>query len=122
MFVGTFSFKSTFFTGWTFPKSSPWKEEIDKSIRMLIEAGLVDQYKREDFFLTKKKFMESDEEKIIFVEPPAVAPMNMHDLQGLFYVLGVGLAFSLITYLIEVLIGLNKRSQIKVTSSSIKNQ
>ena len=89
---------------------------------MLLEAGLVDQYKRKDFSLTKKKFMESDEEKIIFVEPPAVAPMNMHDLQGLFYVLGVGLAFSLITFLFELLVGLNKRSQIKVNPSSIKTQ
>ena len=73
---------------------------------MLLEAGLIDHYKlKTGFYETKRKFLESDEEKIIYVEPPVVAAMNMDDLQPVFYILGLGLSFSLITFLIEVLMG-----------------
>ena len=87
---------------------SPWKE-IDKVTRMLLEAGLIDHYKFKEFLETRRRFLESDEEKIIYVEPPVVAAMNMDDLQPLFYVLGLGLSFSLITFLIEFLMGSIKR-------------
>ena len=79
---------------------SPWKE-IDKVSRMIQEAGLIDHYKFKELYETRRR----DEEKIMYVEPPVVAAMNMDDLQPLFYVLGLGLSFSLITFLIEFLMG-----------------
>ena len=72
---------------------------------MLQEAGLIDHYKRTGLYEARRKYLESDEEKLMYVEPPVVAAMNMDDLQPLFYVLGLGLSFSLITFLIEFLMG-----------------
>ena len=72
---------------------------------MLQEAGLMDHYKLKTFYLTKRKFLESNEEKIIYVEPPVVAPIIMQDLLPIFYILGFGLSFGLITFLIEFLMG-----------------
>ena len=93
------------FPDWCFPKLSPWRKELDKLIRMLQEAGLMDHYKLKTFYLTKRKFLESNEEKIIYVEPPVVAPIIMQDLLPIFYILGFGLSFGLITFLIEYLMG-----------------
>ena len=83
---------------------SPWKE-IDKVSRMIQEAGLIDHNKFKELYETRRRLLESDEEQIMYVEPPVVAAMNMDDLQPLFYVLGLGLSFSLITFLIEFLMG-----------------
>ena len=89
-------------------------------MRMLMEAGLIDYYKlKTGFYETKRKFLESDEEKIIYVEPPVVAAMNMDDLQPVFYILGLGLSFSQITFLIEFLMGSIKRRK-KVVSMVLK--
>ena len=93
------------FPDWFFPKLSPWRTDLDKFMRMLQEAGLIDHYKLETFYLTKRKYLESNEEKIIYVEPPVVAPIIMEDLLPVFYILGLGLSFSLITFLIEYLMG-----------------
>ena len=82
---------------------SPWKE-IDKVTRMLLEAGLIDHYKFKEFLETRRRFLESDEEKIIYVEPPVVAPMNMEDLQIIFFLWGLCLSFCLITFLTEFLL------------------
>ena len=78
---------------------------------MMTEAGLVDYYKRKTFLRMKREFMESEDEKIIFVEPSLVAPMIMDDLQGIFYLLGLGLVFSLITFFIEFLFGYKKHAK-----------
>ena len=94
------------FLDWCFPKLSPWRKDVDKFIRMLQEAGILDHYKlKTGFYLTRRKYLESNEEKIIYVEPPVVAPMMMEDLMPIFYLLGLGLSFSLITFLIEYLMG-----------------
>ena len=97
-------------TGWAFQPSNPWRKEFDNVIRMMTEAGLVDHYKRKTFLRMKREFLESEDEKIIFVEPSLVAPMIMDDLQGIFYLLGLGLALSLITFLIEFLFGSMKKT------------
>ena len=76
---------------------------------MLQEAGIIDHYQlKTGFYLTRRKYLESNEEKIIYVEPPVVAAMNMDDLQPVFYILGLGLFFSLITFLIEFMMGSKK--------------
>ena len=73
---------------------------------MLQEGGIMDHYKlKTGFYLTRQKFLESNEEKIIYVEPPVVAPMSMQDILPIFYILGLGLCFSLITFLIESMMG-----------------
>ena len=72
---------------------------------MIQEAGLIDHYKFKELYQTRRRLLESGEEKIMYVEPPVVAAMNMDDLQPIFYVLGLGLSFSLITFLIEFLMG-----------------
>ena len=73
---------------------------------MLQEAGIIDHYQlKTGFYLTRRKYLESNEEKIIYVEPPVVAPMIMEDLMPIFSLLGLGLSFSLITFLIEYLMG-----------------
>ena len=78
---------------------------------MMTEAGLVDHYKRKTFLRMKREFLESDDEKIIFDEPPLVAAMIMDDLQGIFYLLGMGLALSLISFMIEFLFGSIKHAK-----------
>ena len=81
---------------------------------MLLEAGLIDHYKlKTGYYETRRRFLESNEEKIIYVEPPVVAAMNMDDLQPVFYIFGLGLLFSLITFLIEFMMG-SKKSHKKV--------
>ena len=89
---------------------------------MLTEAGLINYYKlKTGYYETRRRFLENDKcmicgtdkEKIIYVEPPVVAPMNLDDLQPIFYLLGFGLSFSLIAFLIEVLMG-SKKSRTKV--------
>ena len=101
----------SFITGWAFQPSNPWRKQFDTVIRMMIEAGLVDHYKRKTFLRMKREYLESDKEKISFIEPPLVAPMIMDDLQGIFYLLGLGLAFSLITFFIEFLFGYKKHAK-----------
>ena len=101
----------SFITGWAFQPSNPWRKQFDTVIRMMIEAGLVDHYKRKTFLRMKREFLESDKEKISFIEPPLVAPMIMDDLQGIFYLLGLGLVFSLITFFIEFLFGYKKHAK-----------
>ena len=94
------------FPDWCFPKLSPWRKDLDKFIRMLQEGGIMDYYKlKTGFYLTRQKFLESNEEKIIYVEPPVVAPMSMQDILPIFYILGFGLSFGLITFLIESMMG-----------------
>ena len=100
----------SFITGWAFQPSNPWRKQFDTVIRMMIEAGLVDHYKRKTFLRMKREYLESDKEKISFIEPPLVAPMIMDDLQGIFYLLGLGLALSLITFLCEFLFGSMKKT------------
>ena len=108
--------------GWAFPKLCPWYKEIDKGSRVLTEAGLINYYKlKTGYYETRRRFLENDKclicmtdkEKIIYVEPPVVAPMNLDDLQPIFYLLGLGLSFSLIAFLIEGLMG-SKKSHTKV--------
>ena len=85
---------------------SPWRKELQKIIKKLIEAGLMDHYKlKTGFYETRRRLLESDEEKIIYVEPPVVAPMIIEDLLPVFYILGLGLSFALIIFFIEVLMG-----------------
>ena len=54
----------SFITGWAFQPSNPWRKEFDTVIRMMIEAGLVDHYKRKTFLRMKREFLDSDKEKI----------------------------------------------------------
>ena len=76
---------------------------------MLTEAGLINHYKlKTGYYEPRRRFLESDKEKIIHIEPPVVSPMNLDDLQPVFYLLGLGLSFSLITFLIEFLMGFKK--------------
>ena len=97
----------------------PWYKEIDKVSRLLLEAGLIDHYKlKTGYYETRRRFLESDEEKIIYVDPPVVAAMSMEDLQPIFYILGLGHSFSLITFLIEYLLS-SKKSRKKVIVPAI---
>ena len=94
------------FPDWCFPKLSPWRKDLDKFIRMLQEGGIMDYYKlKTGFYLTRQKFLESKKEKNNICWTPVVSPMNMQDILPLFYVLGLGIFFSLIIFLIEYLMG-----------------
>ena len=88
---------------------------------MLQEAGIIDHYQLETFYLTKRKYLESNEEKLIYVEPPVVAPIILEDLLPVFYILGLGLFFSLITFLIEYLMGsINSHKKVVPTNQTIE--
>ena len=75
--------------GWAFYKFNPWRKRFDKILRMQIEAGLVEHYKSKTWERMRKEFLESDEERITFIERPIASAMSMDDLQGVFYLSGL---------------------------------
>ena len=72
---------------------------------MILEAGLVDFYKYGTWSRMKQEFLDSDEEKIKFVERPDISALNMDDLQGTFYLAGLAHAFALLLFVIEFCFG-----------------
>ena len=56
---------------------------------MQIEAGLIEHYKFKTWERMRKEFLESDEERITFIERPIASAMSMDDLQGVFYLSGL---------------------------------
>ena len=89
------------FNGWPFYKFNPWKTRFNKFLRQFMEAGLVEYYQEKTFERARKQYYASDKEKNVIVERPTISKMTFDDLQGLFYITGLLLAFSMIVFFIE---------------------
>ena len=89
------------YPGWAFYKWNPYRNRFNQVLRKLLEAGLVQHYKLETWYGMRKEYLESDEEKTEYFIRPTISPMNMDDLQGSFYIGGMILALSLVTFMLE---------------------
>ena len=93
------------FEGWAFSPFNPWRQRFDVVIKMMKEAGLVDYYKIKTLTRMKKEYLESDEQKITFIEDQAIAPMSLEDFAGIFYFSGMVVFIAILTFFIELTIG-----------------
>ena len=66
-----------------------------------MEAGLVEYYQEKTFERARKQYYESDKEKNVIVERPAISKITFDDLQGIFYITGLLLAISTIAFFFE---------------------
>ena len=67
-----------------------------------MEAGLVEQYKAKTYHKAREDYFLSGDERLEIKEKPKTNPLNLDDLQGLFYLTAMLMFFSLIAFLFEI--------------------
>ena len=72
-------------SGWVFYKFNPWKRSFNQSLRRMIESGLVNHYRNQAWRKMKRNYLNSNEDKILHIEPPIISPLPLNALQGGFF-------------------------------------
>ena len=67
-----------------------------------MEAGLVEQYKAKTYRKAREEYVLSNDERLEIKEKPKTNPLNLDDLQGLFYLTAILMFFSLMVFILEI--------------------
>ncbi|XP_053634342.2 glutamate receptor-like [Cherax quadricarinatus] len=88
---------------WLYPKNTAWRYKFDQGVRHLVEAGLVSHWYKEKI----EELLGRDREKWERVEArqqrKKKGPLNLHHLEGVFFILVISWAASAVVLLLELL-------------------
>ena len=87
--------------GWGFHLFNPVRERFDEVIQSTIQAGLVDFWKLRTWYRMKRESRERGEEALKPNERPISSPLNMDDLQGVFFLAILVMLVAFATFLLE---------------------
>ncbi|XP_066975645.1 glutamate receptor ionotropic, delta-1-like isoform X2 [Macrobrachium rosenbergii] len=88
--------------GLAFQKNSPLKQVFDGAILRLFESGVVSKWQEEVVDYFRQQYKEKRQQKAVAVQSDN-RPLKLEQLQGVFYVLGIGCILSALLMLAEVL-------------------
>lgn len=81
---------------WLFPKNVPWKKKFDTSIQSILEAGLYNQWLKVEMEKVSNAWRRHGGSSTWYA-----APLNLPNLQGVFYLLFIGFLISGTVFICE---------------------
>ncbi len=85
------------YPGWGFYKFNPWRERFDEVIQRMLQAGLIDLWKKR----TWERMKEREKFPIQLETKSATEPLVLDDLQGAFYLSWLMLGASVMAFIVE---------------------
>ena len=94
----------SFYGGFVLPKEDfVGKREMNRMLRRVVEAGLVDHYLRK--YVQPRFLLDSGEEG----EPAGVVPFTPEHILGAVFVLAAGLCCAVVAFVREIVVGRSKK-------------